>query len=213
MAEKKNTVDSGFTQGAAQAAQLLGKGVREKHQAAEQLLTRCAGRLKVYIRRHSYGHATEEDAEDLLSVTLIKFLESNVPAGCAPDAWLLTICKNVVLDWARKRQAEKRGGKDAVNVALDDDEDGNLLETLLGVTDLPAWVRLCVHKAMALMQLEKPERAEVLLFVAEGWTAEEIAVYFGADPNNISKQDLGAARDRKYRACQDAREYFEPCKE
>ena len=213
MADKRNTVASGFTQGAAEAAQLLGKGVREKHLAAEQLLKRCAGRLKVYIRRHSYGYATEEDAEDLLSITLVKFLESNVPAGCAPDAWLLTICKNAVLDWARKRLADKRGGKDSVHVELDDDEGGSLLDTLLGVSDLPAWVRLCIHKAMALMQLEKPERAEVLMMVAEEWSAEEIAIYFGADPKNISKQDLGAARDRVYRARLVAREYFEPCKE
>jgi RNA polymerase sigma factor (sigma-70 family) len=213
LVDNKNTVDSGFTQGAAQAAQLLGQGTPDKYQAAEKLLTRCASRMKAYIRRHTYGQATAEDIEDLLSETFMNFLEADIPGACSADAWLLTTCRNVIIDWARKRHADKRGGKDAVNLSLDDAEAGDYVASLFAHTDIAAWVRRCIHKAMALMQLEKPERAEVLFMAAQGWSAQEIAIYFGADPNNITKQDLGAARDRKYRACQEAREYFEPCKE
>ena len=64
------------------------------------------------------------------------------------------------------------------------------------------------------MQNEKPERAMVMLMVAEGWSAEEIAIYFGADPHRtITAQQLAAARDRVYRAKKEAQQFFEHCKE
>jgi DNA-directed RNA polymerase specialized sigma24 family protein len=202
-----------FSEAAAKALACLGQGAKGRDQAARLLLQGCGGRLASYIRRHSYNKATQEDAEEILMTVVMTFVTKPLPSGCNPDAWLFTIARNELVDWARKRQADKRGGGQ-VEVALDDDELGNLFDTELGHTELPAWVRDCIQKAAAYMQQVSPERAMVLLMVADGWSAEEIAIYFGADPDQeITPQQQAAARDRRYRAKVEAQKYFAHCKE
>lgn len=202
-----------FSEAAAKALACLGQGAKGRDQAARLLLQGCGGRLASYIRRHSYNKATQEDAEEILMTVVMTFVTKPLPSGCNPDAWLFTIARNELVDWARKRQADKRGGGQ-VEVALDDDELGNLFDTELGHTELPAWVRDCIQKAAAYMQQVSPERAMVLFMVADGWSAEEIAIYFGADPDQeITPQQQAAARDRRYRAKVEAQKYFAHCKE
>jgi DNA-directed RNA polymerase specialized sigma24 family protein len=202
-----------FSEAAAKALACLGQGAKGRDQAARLLLQGCGGRLASYIRRHSYNKATQEDAEEILMTVVMTFVTKPLPSGCNPDAWLFTIARNELVDWARKRQADKRGGGQA-EVPLDDDELGNLFDTELGHTELPAWVRDCIQKAAAYMQQVSPERAMVLLMVADGWSAEEIAIYFGADPDQeITPQQQAAARDRRYRAKVEAQKYFAHCKE
>ncbi len=202
-----------FSEAAAQAVACLGQGVKGRDQAARLLLQGCGGRLVSYIRRHSYNQANEEDAEEILMNTVLAFVTKPMLTGVSADAWLFTITRNELIDWARKRNAEKRGGGQA-DVALDDDELGNLFDTELGHTELPAWVRDCIQKAAAYMQQVSPERAMVLFMVADGWSAEEIAIYFGADPTkDVTTQQQAAARDRRYRAKLEAQKYFEHCKE
>jgi hypothetical protein len=70
-----------------------------------------------------------------------------------------------------------------------------------------------VHRAAAQLEKDEPTTAQVLLFKAQGWSAREIAIVFGAPPERVSKEAEGAARDRVYRACQVARGYFQHCKE
>jgi DNA-directed RNA polymerase specialized sigma24 family protein len=202
-----------FSEAAAKALACLGQGAKGRDQAARLLLQGCGGRLASYIRRHSYNKATQEDAEEILMTVVMTFVTKPLPSGCNPDAWLFTIARNELVDWARKRQADKRGGGQA-EVPLDDDELGNLFDTELGHTELPAWVRDCIQKAAAYMQQVSPERAMVLFMVADGWSAEEIAIYFGADPDQeITPQQQAAARDRRYRAKVEAQKYFAHCKE
>lgn len=202
-----------FSQAATQAVVCLGQGPKGRDQAARLLLQGCGGRLVSYIRRHSYNQANEEDAEEILMNTVMAFVTKPIPIGGSADAWLFTIARNELIDWARKRNADKRGGSQT-DVDLDDDELGNLFDTSLGHTELPAWVRDCIQKAAAYMQQVSPERAMVLFMVADGWSAEEIAIYFGADPNQeITTQQQAAARDRRYRAKLEAQKYFEHCKE
>jgi DNA-directed RNA polymerase specialized sigma24 family protein len=202
-----------FSAAASQALACLTQGPKGRDQAARLLLQGCGGRLAGYIRRHSYNQATDEDAEEILMNTVMAFVTKPIPTGGSPDAWLFTIARNELIDWGRKRNADKRGGG-LGNVDLDDDEMGNLFDTALGHTELPAWVRDCIQKAAAYMQQVSPERAMVLFMVADGWSAEEIAIYFGADPNKeITSQQQAAARDRRYRAKLEAQKYFEHCKE
>jgi len=202
-----------FSNAASQAAVCLGQGIKGRDQAARLLLQGCGGRLASYIRRHSYHQASDEDTEEILMNTVMAFVTKPFPAGASAEAWLFAITRNELIDWARKRNAEKRGGGLA-DVELDDDELGNLFDTELGHTELPAWVRDCIQKAAAYMQQVSPERAMVLFMVADGWSAEEMAIYFGADPNKeITTQQQAAARDRRYRARLEAQKYFEHCKE
>jgi DNA-directed RNA polymerase specialized sigma24 family protein len=213
MATVDKPTSSAFSESAAKAVACLAQGPKGRDQAARWLLQGCGGRLVSYIRRHSYNQATDEDAEEILMNTVMAFVTQPIPSGGSPDAWLFTIARNELIDWARKRNADKRGGGQA-DVALDDDELGNLFDTQMGHTDLPAWVRNCIQKAAAYMQQVSPERAMVLFMVADGWSAEEIAIYFGADPNKeITSQQQAAARDRRYRAKLEAQQYFEHCKE
>ena len=203
-----------FSESAAQAWVCLQPGGLGKERAARLLLSGCGGYLASYIRRHSYGQACEQDAEEIMSSAIMAFLSKPCPSHCKPEAWLFAITRNELIDWARKRNADKRGGKDHPDIDLNDDELGNLFDTTLGHTEMPLWVRDCIHKAAYYMQKHSPERANVLFMVADGWSAEEIAIYFGADPHQtITLQQLAAARDRKYRAKQEAQQYFEHCKE
>lgn len=214
MVNDTKTILSSFSSAAAQAVQLLCQGGSGRNQAARLLLDGCGGRLLSYIRTRSYRKASDEDAEEIMMNTVMAFITEPLPPGCSPDAWLFTICRNQIIDWARKCNADKRGGKGHADVNLDDDELGDLFDTSLGHTELPGWVRDCVQKAAAYMQQTSPERAMVLLMVADGWSAEEIAIYFGADPNQkINAQQQAAARDRRYRAKLEAQKYFEHCKE
>jgi len=213
MANIENPTSLTFSEAAGQAAVCLGQGSKGRDQAARLLLQGCGGRLVSYIRRHSYNQASDEDAEEILMNTVMAFVTKPIPSGVSADAWLFAITRNELIDWARKRNAEKRGGGLA-DVELDDDELGNLFDTELGHTELPAWVRDCIQKAAAYMQQVSPERAMVLFMVADGWSAEEMAIYFGADPNKeITTQQQAAARDRRYRAKLEAQKYFEHCKE
>jgi len=192
----------------------LNQGGKGREKAGRLLLEGCGARLMAYLRRHSYRQANDEDAEELMMNTIMAFITKPCPPYCNPEAWLYTIARNELIDWARKRNADKRGGKGPADIDLDDDELGNLFDTSLGHTEMHAWVRDCIQKAAAYMQEQSPERAMVLYMVADGWSAEEIAIYFGADPQQkISTQQQAAARDRRYRAKRDAQQYFEHCQE
>ncbi len=213
VADDEKSITLSFSSTAAQAVACLAQGSKGRNQAATLLLQGCGGRLQSYIQRHSYRRATDEDAEEILMSTVMAFVTEPIAPGCSADAWLFRIARNELIDWARRRKAQMRGGGQ-VEIDLDDDELGNLFDTSLGHSELPAWVRDCIQKAAVYMQQVSPQRAEVLFMVADGWSAEEIAIYFGADPNQeISAQQKAAARDRRYRAKIEAQSYFEHCKE
>ncbi len=196
---------------AAQAVILVNQGKRQD--AARVILEGCGAQLMRFIRNISYQKANDEDAEEIMMDAIMAFITKPLPPHCNAAAWLFTLCRNRLIDRMRQHQADKRGGKKKTEVALDDDELGHLLDTTLGHTELPGWVRTCIQQAAATMQHERPERAMVLLMVADGWSAEEIAIYFGADPKTITQTQLAAARDRVYRARLEAQHYFEHCKE
>ncbi|MBK9443727.1 MAG: hypothetical protein IPN53_21525 [Comamonadaceae bacterium] len=156
MANHASTILHSFSGAAAQAVCHLSEGAKGRNQAARLLLDDCGGRLMSYIRTRSYRKASDQDAEEIMMSTVMAFVTEPIPTGCSPDAWLFTICRNQVIDWARKCNADKRGGKDPADVDLDDDEMGNLFDTSLGHTELPGWVRDCVQKAAAFMQQTSP---------------------------------------------------------
>lgn len=198
---------------AAEAAGLAAQGGKGRDKAWALLLPNFGGRMLHYFMRNK---VPEPIAEELVSDAIFNFVTKPIASSCPPEVWLWTIARNILVDWARARNAHKRGGQaegGRVEVSVDDDAMLALLETTEGSTDLPAWVRDCVHKAAALMDQQDRPHAEVLWMVAQGWRAEDVAVFYGAVPGKVTEQDKGAARDRVYRAREAARGYFEHCRE
>ena len=119
----------------------------------------------------------------------------------------------MLIDWARDRNALKRGGKgeDRLQVELDEET----LEVLIGAiesTAAPAWLKLCIERAAHQMQVDDPNRANVLWLWYRGHSAAEIAVIYGASPPPSEKQEI-AARNRVLAATRKARDYFQHCKD
>jgi DNA-directed RNA polymerase specialized sigma24 family protein len=214
---------------AAQAARLAREGATGQDRAAALLLSTWGARLLRYFATH--GRASDSVAEELTSDAILQFVLQPLPASCPPDVWLWTIARNGLIDWARAQDAFKRGGTGGkgggatgrsqgaamqtgrIEITLDDDEMLALLDTHHGHVDLAPWIRDCVHKAAAWMEREEPRHAQVLWMVAQGWSAEEVAIHFGAPPDAVNERQRSAARDRIYRACQCAREHFAHCQE
>lgn len=210
--DKPPPLKPSFTDAAKQAMLGLQQDKRATNRAARLLLASCGGRLKRYFKQHSFRMSTEEDLDELLSDTVMAFVTQPIPQDCSSaDAWLFAIAYNKVTDWVRKRLAEKRGA--GVLIDVDDETLGGLLGRALGYFELPPWVKRCVEMAADRMQQASPQNAEVLYMVADGWSAEEIAVHFGANPREITAQQLTNARDRRYRAKLKAQEFFKHCLE
>lgn len=201
--------DDGIT---AQAAEAARAGAAGRERAAGLLVRHRARRLQAFFRNNK---VSEAEAEELASEVVLNFI-TQPPRDCPAEVWLWTLARNELIDWARRRAAQSRGGRaegGPMEAAFDAEAWLAVQETVAGDTELPAWVRNCVQRAAAQLQRDEPGVAQVLLFKAQGWSAREIAVFYGAPPDKVSKADEGAARDRVYRACQTARDYFQHCKE
>ncbi|RZS57112.1 ECF-type sigma factor [Sphaerotilus mobilis] len=195
---------------AQQAAEWAQQGAAGRNRAAALLLDTWLRRLIAYLAYH--GRVAEATAEDLAAESITDFVLKPQPRDCPADVWLMTIARNKLIDHAREKNAAKRGGGKAEQ-ALDEDDLLELLDTGHGHSEMPAWVRRCVHLAAAEMQRTEPRHAEVLRMACEGWSAEEVAVHFGAPADAVTDKHKAAARDRIYRAVLIAREMFAPCKE
>ena len=215
MSEPKSAVSARLDKALAEAHPLALQGPTGQNKAAGVLLkANVAALLTGYFRRNS---VPEGPAEELTSEVLVR-LVTKMPTDKAPtSAWFWTLARNTVISWVRKRDAESRGGSQADNgpteVALDEDDFVQLIDREFGVSDLPAWVRDCVHKAAHLLQVEDHKTAEVLWLAYMDYSAEDIAVHFGAKAGAVTPTQLGAARQRKSHALGIARGYFEHCRE
>ncbi|MEY2690692.1 MAG: hypothetical protein RL375_4892 [Pseudomonadota bacterium] len=210
---------------AAQAARWAREGAAGQDRAAALLLSTWGSRLLRYFVQH--GRAPDSVAEELASDAILQFVLQPVPASCPAEVWLWTIARHGLIDWARAQDALKRGGSGGatgrsntasaqtgrIEISLDDDDLLALLDTQHGHIDLAPWIRDCVHKAAALMERDEPRHAQVLWMVAQGWSAEEVAIHFGAPADAVTERHRSAARDRIYRACQSARDHFAHCRD
>jgi DNA-directed RNA polymerase specialized sigma24 family protein len=214
---------------AQQASQWALEGARGQDRAAALLLRSWGTRLVRYAMQH--GRVTESVAEELAADAILQFVLQPAPPGCAAEVWLWALMRHGLIDHARAQDALKRGGRGGargaasqgrhaalgqighIEVALDDEAWLAALDHLPGHVELAPWVRECVHKAAALMERDEPRHAQVLWMVAQGWSAQEIAVHFGARPDAVDERQRSAARDRVYRACRCAREHFAHCQE
>lgn len=207
-----------------EAMRLIAAGQTEK--GAEVLVRHLSGALqRTCIHRY---RISVDDAEDLVMEAIFKIVQGRFQHETEPLIWIRTIARNVCLDWLEKARAAKRGGPTAPagpvdtpmaqhaaesqgGAAFEQDGDAFLAER---VSDpgMPAWARLCVERAAWQFERDEPRRAEVLRMKTEGWSAEEIALHFGATPPVQKKQEV-AARNRVLDAMKRAREYFQHCKD
>ena len=190
-----------------QVLELTQQGPRGIELAGRMLHRNLYGWMTRYFVRHRVPEAT---AEELTNDVWLKVLTHPHPGLVRPAAWVRTIARNVLIDWVRMQSAEMRGND--VTVALDSDAWSTLLETA-GSGKPPAWVRLCIERAAWQMEQDDPVRFELLAMIVDGWETRDIAIYEGADPENISVKILGAIRDRVDQVRIKARSYFAECKE
>lgn len=182
-----------------------------------KLLNKSFGRrLSGYFfrRRVPEAHA-EELAADALFTVIEQLCRDPGKQIDHPMAWIWCVARTTLYDWIRRETAEKRGGKDApAQVDLDDLTDKLVAQAYpCPTTEWAVGVKSCMERAIARFEQAHPACAAVLHMVYEDWTSEEIAVYYGADPNNVTDDDKKRARQRKSYALQTARRFFEDCKE
>lgn len=183
---------------------------RQAERAANVFCQRLGSRILGFLRRH---RVPEADAEELVSDVCMKLLGSPCPAEVRPVVWLWTVVNSVLVDWARKRGAQKRGGagEDALEVRVDEETQDVLIESQIA-PDTPPWLKLCVERAAHELQVQDPNRAHVLYLSFHGHSAAEVAVVFGAKPPPTKQQET-AARNRVLEAMKKARDFFSHCKE
>lgn len=193
---------------AQQAMDLIQHG--ELEQAALHLHRSLGSRVMGYLRRH---RVPEGDAEELLTDVWMKLLRSRYDGQTRPVVWLWTVVQSVLVDWARERGAQKRGGsgEDRLEVQVDDDTLEVLIQSLES-PHTPGWLKLCIARAAHQLEQDDPNRAHVLWLWFSGQSAADIAVVFGASPPPSAKQET-AARNRVLEATRKARDYFAHCKD
>lgn len=193
------------------ALRLIQQGGAFAERGAELLCRHLTRRVQRYFERH---RVPENQAEELVTEVWLKLLHSKYEGRVRAVVWLWMVAGSVLLDWVAKHQAERRAGGDAaqpIEVAVDDDT-WHVIQDSVAATDAPPWLKLCLERAAFVFEQEEPRRAEVLRFSCEKWSAEEIAVYYGATPPVTAKQQT-AARNRVLDAAKRARSYFEHCKD
>lgn len=193
------------------AMHLIQQGGSFAEQGASLLCRHLSRRVQRYFERHRVPH---HQAEELVTEVWLKLLHSRYEGRVRAVVWLWMVAGSVLLDWVDKTKAERRVGSDAsqpIEVAVDDDT-WSVIHDSVAAAHPPPWLRLCLERAAFLFEQDEPRRAEVLRFSCEKWSAEEIALYYGATPPVTAKQQT-AARNRVLDAVKRARTYFEHCKE
>lgn len=180
-------------------------------EAAARLLHRELGqRMQRYFQYH---RVPPDDAEELVTDVWMKFLGSRYDGRTRPVVWMWTIANSVLVDWARARSAQRRGGsgQDRIEIHLDEETLAIVIDQTASI-ESPGWLKLCIQRAAHQLECDDPNRAHVLWLSYRGYSAAEIALVFGAAPPPTAKQET-AARNRVLEAIRKARGYFEHCKE
>lgn len=222
VANSNDELGSG-TMSAKEAAQAALEAVQQgRRDDAGLLLFRHA--RKLMIRRLTYGNGSRivgmapEDAEECATDAIVRFTNSKPDGKASGLSWLYKCMDSQALDFHRRRLADKRGGDTEIGPLYGDD-DKILPEVESAVpmfsSAAPARPGLadCMEDAIKAFEQDHAAYAQMLRLVAEDWDNEELAVYYGADPDNISPRLLATVRQRKSHALKMAREYFEPCKD
>jgi DNA-directed RNA polymerase specialized sigma24 family protein len=202
--------DSSIEALAEHAFGLIRKGGRDREQGFALLCKRLNGRLMAYFRKR---RVQDTDAEDLVIETWVKLANSRFEGRTRAIVWIWYCARSVFLSWVVKKDplrnvvAPSPGDDDGR-----DDEEWDVPGDPGTGVNFPGWARLCVQRAAAQFEHDHPGRARVLRMKAEGWSADEIAVYFGAKPPP-SENEKTAARNRVLHSLKEAREYFAHCKD
>lgn len=180
-------------------------------QGASLLVRHLSKRLQRYYLRHG---VPADQAEELVNEAWFKLVSSSFRGETRAIVWVWKVAGSVLLDWVGRNATMRRSGTDdqpVSEVHLDDD-GWRWLAEFAPAGEAPAWLTTCIERAAHLFESDEPRRAEVLRFTCEGWSAEEIAVYYGAAPPPSEKQKT-AARNRVLDALKRARGYFAHCRE
>ena len=191
-------------------------GHNDGREAACRMLYQGMGHsIQRFLERHGLSSA---DAEEIMNDTILKFITSD-PASIEPTfalAWLWQIANNEFKSRYRHHHAQKRGGKEGgsqTETTQTPEEWQQIENQLHAPLALPDWVIDCIGRATAFFQSERPPLFEVLRLIVQGYSNREIAIIYGADPENVSSEQENAAKSRVHHARTVAQSYFEECKE
>lgn len=175
-----------------QAFSLIKGSERDREEAVRRLDRALGRKIERYFVRHK---VPEADAEELVWDVWMKVLTSEFRGETRPVVWVWMVARSILISFHRRKRPE---------VGLDEEDWDALLNTQTSL-ELPAWVRLCIERALFLFENDHPERSEMLRMVAEEWSAREIGEFLGCNE--------GAARDRVYRTRERVKPYLDECLE
>src|ERR1700712_523544 len=92
---------------AEQAAAWAREGAAGQNKAARVLLRVYGGRLKHFFM--GSGRGAGPGGEELVSEAIFNCVTGGVPRDCAAEKWLWAVARNELVDWARRKDAAKRG--------------------------------------------------------------------------------------------------------
>lgn len=163
-------------------------------EAFEELHRRHSGRTRCILIR---GTNNSPDADDLNQEVWVKvwfrkhqFQKGQSQADCKFIAWLMTITRNTLIDWVRRKE---RGG-----VLIQIDEP--LLDWLTQQADQTSQAQETFEKLRhAFAHLSPDEQKIIILKYIYGFTLKEIAMVIGYSPPTVKGKLVKAqARLRSY---------------
>lgn len=158
--------------------------------AKDQLVTLLYDEIyriaRAKMRKERRNHTLQPTA--VVNEAYIKLIEQTQQCWQG-RAHFMAVCariiRNILVDYARKRNADKRGG-DIEFVPLD--------ESIVGLKGKSMEEELAVHEALERLEKIKPQRGRIFeLFYYGGMTDEEIAEVLDDD---ISDRTVGRERER-----------------
>lgn len=194
------------------------KDAHRAEEAAGRLM--CEGPLAAWLlsvfRRRGIPHGT---AEELAMEVWRKLIAGRYEVRTNAFALLARMARSRLVDHLRARRGTEddpalRAGPAAEGDTEDSDDWIRAFDRLVGGYECDYEQRQCVHRKLAEFAAAEPAKGELLMMVAEGLTAKEIAhIVLKKALEEVSKKDEGAMRDRIYQARKRAIEYFKECKE
>jgi RNA polymerase sigma factor (sigma-70 family) len=169
----------------------IAKGGAARERGVTMLDDLMGGLLERYFMRNK---VRPEDAEEMVWEVWMKICSAEFRGETRAVVWVWIIARNALISYHRARHPD---------INLDDDDWESVLNDV-PATQAPAWLTLCIERALHRFSQDYPERSEILRMVVEEWSTKEIGAYLGCSE--------GAARDRLYRTRQKVEPYLEECR-
>lgn len=201
----------------ARARQLRQQGLVAQAREAEEAAGRIMGSgplkgwLVLWFRRKG---VSPELAEDLTQDVWCKLISAGYEVKTNAYALIVRMAQSRLMDFGRSKRREPIDPGPPMPGDADQSGEPGWVEEPTESEAVDDALVDCVRRRLAAFASVSGSRANLLLWVAEGLTARQIAcIVFDKPIESITAKDEGAVRDRIYQARRQAVEYFKECKE